>query len=96
MKKVSISDMKIENGKDLKRFSLRANGIPLAVTCSLTEFKEDNKKTLEKINNSLLNSIRFIKLYGDMPQHQKQKQRPRHSRRTWTRCLTYGQAQTQV
>jgi len=67
MKKCEISDMKVEDGKDLKRFSLRANGIPLAVTCTRRELKEDNKKTLEKINNSLLNSIRFIKLYGEMP-----------------------------
>jgi len=67
MKKVSISDMKVENGKDMKRFSLRANGIPLAVTCTLKELAQDNKRTLGKINNSLRNSIRFIKLYGEMP-----------------------------
>jgi len=73
MLKLDISDMKISTSKTHKRFGLKANGIALEVSCTLQEFQEDKTGTMKKVNDCLLNSLRFIKLYGTMPSPEKTK-----------------------
>lgn len=48
-------------------FELRANGIPLAVSCTLEEFHEDKENTMKKVNENFRNALRYIKLYKDLP-----------------------------
>lgn len=71
MAKVRIEEMTVATGPTHKLFSLRANGIPLQVSCTLKEFKEDHEKTMKSINSNFENSIRIIKLYGDVKKFDK-------------------------
>lgn len=43
------------------------NGIEISVSCTLQEFKEEHDKTMEKVNENFRNSLRYIKLYGELP-----------------------------
>lgn len=54
-------------------FELRANGIPLSVSCTLQEFYEDKENTMKKVNENFRNSIRYIKLYKDLPKKPDKK-----------------------
>ena len=65
--KADITNMEVATGKTHKLFKLKCNGIELSVSCTLEEFFEDHEKTMEKVNENFRNSIRYIKLYGDIP-----------------------------
>lgn len=68
---VKIENMTVKKGPTHMLFELRANGIPLAVSCTLQEFYEDKEKTLKCVNENFRNSIRIIKLYGDVKKFDK-------------------------
>lgn len=65
--KLDISGMTYSKGPSHMLFTLRANGIKLQVSCTLKDFYEDNKKTMEKVNENFRNSLRYIKLYKKLP-----------------------------
>lgn len=67
MKKAEITNMTVASNNTHKLFTLRCNGIELSVSCTLQEFFEDHKKTMDKVNENFRNSIRYIKLHGDLP-----------------------------
>lgn len=70
---VKIDSMTLKKGPTHMLFELRANGIPLGVSCTHQEFYEDKKATLDKVNDNFRNSIRYIKLYGDLPKEPDKK-----------------------
>jgi hypothetical protein len=71
--KVEITNMTLKKNSEHMLFELRANGIPLSVSCTLKEFYEDKKKTLDKVNENFRNSIRYIKLYKKLPKNPDKK-----------------------
>lgn len=71
--KVLIENMTVKKGPEHMLFELRANGIPLGVSCTLKEFYEDKKSTLDKVNENFMNAIRYIKLYGKLPKNPDKK-----------------------
>lgn len=70
---VKIESMTVAKGPKHLLFSLRANGIPLSVSCTLAEYYEDNKNTMDKVNENFRNSIRYIKLYKNLPKNPDKK-----------------------
>lgn len=74
MQPVTITDMKVTTENDTKVFSLKANGIPLEVSCTLKEFKENLQETLDKVNENFRNSLRYIKYYKNLPKNPDAKQ----------------------
>jgi hypothetical protein len=63
---LTITEQTYSQGPSHMKFRLKANGIPLEVTCSLQEFKEQHEKTMEKVNSNFLNSLRVLR-YADDP-----------------------------
>lgn len=70
---VEICNMTLKKNATHMLFELRANGIPLAASCTLQEFHENHDKTMEKVNENFRNSIRYIKLYKDLPKNPDKK-----------------------
>lgn len=69
MKPVTITNMTFSEGPSNMLFRLKCNGIELSVSCPLKDFKDPatHDKTMEKVNENFRNSIRYIKLHGDLP-----------------------------
>lgn len=67
MRRIHISKMTVATGPSHKLFSIEANGIPLKVSCTLKEFHEEREKTVDKVNENFRNTLRYMKLYGDLP-----------------------------
>jgi len=73
MHKVEVTRQTYRKGPSHMIFSAHVNGIPLEVSCTLTEFNEQHEETMKKVNENFRNSIRYIKSEGNLPKNPDKK-----------------------